>query len=149
MVDGVREEQERYTDRYNEYKTRLLWEVNQTPGVWPVLFDEFQHQANMTRKTLELVRTPLVLFVEHDTPLTGEIPFDKIGHQILNDRYNWVRFHWEPTIHPEHQYLMEGDETVDGVRYMKTRQWSQRPHLARTGKYREWVGSIATTSRGR
>ena len=143
MVDGLRPEQEHYRERYNEYKTRLLWELNQT-AVIPFVFDEFQHQANMTRLILDEVKTGLVLFVEHDTPLVGEIPWRKIGHDILSDTINLVRFHYDTSIHPEHKYLMEGNP--DGT-YLKTRQWSQRPHLARIDHYRKWVGMIAPTSR--
>jgi hypothetical protein len=153
MVDGIRPEQEHYRERYNEYKTRLLQELNWMPNVTPIVFDEFQHQANMTRYTLEMVRTGLVLFVEHDTPLIGEIPFQQIGHSILDNTFYWVRFHWAPEIHPEHEYLMPGVPVELGyadditLRYRKTRQWSQRPHLARTDLYRSWIDTIARTSR--
>lgn len=147
MVDGIRPEQRHYQTRYDQYKTDLLWELNRYSNITPYVFDEWQHQANMTRRVLQEVTTNLILFVEHDTPLVGDIPWKKIGHQILSDRYHLVRFHYDTSIHPEHRYLMEDLETVDGIQYLLTRQWSQRPHLARTDQYRQWIDRIATTSR--
>ena len=68
MVDGVRPEQEHYTERYDEYKARLLGDVDQMPLVDLVVFDTFQHQANMARRALAMATTGLILYVEHDTP---------------------------------------------------------------------------------
>jgi hypothetical protein len=48
---------------------------------------------------------------------------------------NTIRFHFEATIPEPHQYLMLGAE--DG--FMKTIQWSQRPHLSTVPYYKDTV----------
>lgn len=142
MADGVRPELEHRREAYEEYLESLVWLCRKWKAV-PLVFGEHQHQANMTRRALELVRTDLMLFVEHDTPLVGEIPWRQIGHFVLNDDFHVVRFHHEQTIPDEHRYMMRGTTTIgkDGQdwRFVPTVQWSQRPHLARTDQYRKWI----------
>lgn len=142
MADGVRPELEHRREAYEEYLESLIWLCRKWKAV-PLVFTDHQHQANMTRRALELVRTPLVLFVEHDTPLTGEIPWRQLGYFILNDDFHVVRFHHEQTIPDPHRWLMRGTVTMEkdgqALRFQRTVQWSQRPHLARTERYREWV----------
>lgn len=149
--DGVRPEQESWREAYTEYLERLVWLCRQWRAV-PLIFPDFQHQANMTRRALDLVRDDLVLFVEHDTPLAGDIPWKPLTHFILNEDFHLIRFHHERTIPKEHEWLMRGDLPIhkDGQlhRFEKTVQWSQRPHLARTDKYREWIiNTFPVTSR--
>lgn len=105
----------------------------------PLKFDHHSHQSLMTRQALRLVKTPLVLFVEQDTPLTGDIPFNDIGEVIKTGYANLVRLHHEAAVHPEHEYLMLDHEPINilGVPFLRTRQWSQRPHLASTKFYRD------------
>lgn len=140
--DGIRPEQESYREAYTEYLERLIWLCRRWRAV-PLVFEDFQHQANMTRRALEMVRDDLVLFVEHDTPLVGEIPFDALSHFILNEDFHLIRFHHEQAIPREHYYLMKGKALLKhkggDYRIMATRQWSQRPHLARTQFYRHWI----------
>ena len=105
----------------------------------------------MTRRTLErLVRTPQILFVEHDTPLVGDIPFEQLFRAVASGDVNVVRLHHEAHILEPHRYLMLADkpERVQGVPLMPTVQWSQRPHLASTEWYL-WMLStyFAPTSR--
>jgi hypothetical protein len=142
MQDGIRPEQESYREAYTEYLERLVWLCRRWRAV-PLVFEDFQHQANMTRRGLEMVRDELVLFVEHDTPLVGEIPFEALSHFILNEDFHLIRFHHEQEIPKEHQYLMRGRAILKhrGIDYrmIRTLQWSQRPHLARTQFYRQWI----------
>lgn len=151
LCDGVREELEHRREAYIEYLEELVWLCRSWNAI-PVVFEEHQHQANMLRAVLPRIRTDLLLFVEHDTPLDGDIPLGRIGEIILSDAYHLVRFHHEPAIPREHDYLMRGIDT-DHIRtehqprFMRTVQWSQRPHLARTDQYRKWIDKIPVTQR--
>jgi len=142
MCDGVRAEQEHRRADYEEYLRRLTWLTNHRwRNVLPVIFDEHLHQANITRATLGMVSTPLVLFVEHDTPLCGEIPWPEATTAVMGDEVDVLRFHHESNVLDPHQYLMLDREPkmIDGVPMLRTVQWSQRPHLAKTARYREWI----------
>jgi len=143
MIDGLREEQNAYKERYDQYINRLLWKTNLVwDNVTPVLFDTHMHQALMTRETLKLVDTPAILFVEHDTPLVTdyEIPFDLAIEAITDNRLDVIRFLHEADIHPEHKHLMVDTEPIDyGLPILRTGQWSQRPHLASTSYYRNMI----------
>lgn len=155
MVDGVREEQEGRTADYEEYKRRLIDLCNWHPDFWgcfPLVFDEFTHQANMARYALELVRTPLIFYVEHDTYPVGALDFPVLFRTFEEaPQMNVLRFSIFDAHIPEHAHLFPNGPTIrvpDG-RLIPTIQWSQRPHLARTDWYRqqmtEWFGSKART----
>lgn len=144
MCDGVRPEQEHYRPQYEQYLHNMLClSANRWGASVPVIHDEHAHQANMTRAALELVRTPLVLFVEHDTPLTADLPIDwaKCEQVILGDVLDVVRFHFEAQIPQAHARLMldRAPKNIGGLQVVRTRQWSQRPHLARTSYYRRII----------
>jgi hypothetical protein len=85
------------------------------------------------------VDTPLVLFVEHDTPLRGPIPWELMIPLVRNGDMDVIRLSHEASILAEHRQLMVDLEPVEigGVPLIRTRQWSQRPHLARTDWYRQ------------
>jgi len=144
MADGVRPEQEHHRHDYEEYVRQVVWACHRRwPNVVPMVQRHHVHQANTTRDALELVRTPLVLFVEHDTPLVGAIEWDGLAEVVLAGDANAVRFHYDETVHPEHQPLMVGpSQPIAGHRDMDapwgipTVQWSQRPHLASADWYR-------------
>ena len=134
-IDGVRPEQANKTADYEEYKRKLLWKCNfEYKNVVPIVFDSHQHQSGMMKKILPMVDTPLLLFVEHDTPLVTDkdIDWGYLTKRLLKQDYNYIRFHYQSKITPEHEYLMVG-KPENYV--LKTRQWSQRPHLARTDFY--------------
>lgn len=145
MCDGVRPEQADMTDPYSEYLRRLIylcdtdWEAR--PFIYPWL-----HQAGITRRTLDWVETPTVLFVEQDTPLVGEIPFGRIIPLVESGVVNLIRFYHEVEIHPDHQHLMIGTGTIGHVGLTFTTQWSQRPHVARTDFYRKMLDRFFTYS---
>lgn len=140
MCDGVRPEQEARRADYETYLQRVLWSANHVWGnVLPLIFDEHLHQSGCTKRALEHVHTPLVLFVEGDTPLVGEIPWPEISDVILAGDANLVRFSHEASILEPHRHLALDSEPqkVRGVPMTRTVQWSQRPHLASTAFYRE------------
>lgn len=139
LIDGVRPEQEDRRKAYDLYVQRLLWLCDHYyNNAVPILFSDHNHQASMLRVALEYVKTPTVLFVEHDTPLTGQIPWEGLVDAVESGFTNMVRMHYDRGIHDDHQYLMLGDLLTDGDIPLKaTRQWSQRPHLANTEWYRQ------------
>lgn len=139
MLDGVREEQEERRQDYEEYQRRLLWKCNhEWVNVLPLRFEEHHHQVAMTRTALKFVKTPAVLFVEHDTPLCEGIPFEGLVSAVEAGTADVVRLHHEALILDDHRHMMLDQEPVDigGVPMMRTAQWSQRPHVASTDFYR-------------
>lgn len=144
MIDGIREEQAERRANYDEYIRRLLWKCNfEYKNVLPLVFDEHTHQVGMTKKALELVKTPCILFVEHDTPLCEEIPFKGIVDVVVSGYANMVRLHHEALVLDVHKSLMLDSEPqmVGEVPLLRTSQWSQRPHVANTEFYREMLNT--------
>lgn len=140
MCDGVRKEQEHLRDSYEWYLNQLLWKSNwEWHNVLPILFNEYSHQAYMTKYILSKVRTPAILFVEHDCPLEGEIPFPQLVDNVVDDRLDMIRLHHETKIGDYHLHLMLDPSPIDigGVPMVRTVQWSQRPHIANTDYYRK------------
>lgn len=138
-IDGVREEQEHYRKSYVEYTRRLLWKLNNEWGnATPLLFEEHTHQANMTRKALQLVKTSTILYVEHDTPITPDriIPFEELINVVQSGKANIIRLHHEALVLEVHKHLMIGEPEGD---LWATYQWSQRPHVASTEFYKQML----------
>jgi hypothetical protein len=138
QMDGLREERLNRKQDYDEYKSKVLWKcLHEWFNVLPIIFDEHSHQSTMMRKTIDMIDTPLMLYVEGDAPLTPdmEIDWDKCINLIKNKKANTVRFHFESVIPKEHEHLMFGLE--DG--FMKTSQWSQRPHLSTVKYYKHEI----------
>jgi hypothetical protein len=142
MVDGVRKEQEHRRADYDEYTRRLLWQANhEWRNVLPLVFEEHHHQASMTREALKQVKTPLILFVEQDTPLCELIEWDGLAKTIMSGEANLIRLHHEALILPDHKHLMldVAPQLLHGVPLIRTAQWSQRPHLASVAFYRDII----------
>lgn len=144
-IDGIRPEQwERVAD-YEEYKRRLLWLCNhEWQNVLPVIFDDHMHQASMAREALKLVKTPTILYVEHDAPITPDREFDwtALISTVIAGTANVIRFCHEELILPDYKHMMldEQPQKLRGVLpMMRTAQWSQRPHLASTAFYRNMI----------
>ena len=107
--DGVRPEQCHRTADYQEYIRRLLWACNtEWSNVVPLVLDEWQHQALATRAALELVETPLILFMEHDTPIVGDIDWAGLCRATLGPDVDLIRLHQDVAIHPDHESVMHG-----------------------------------------
>lgn len=133
--DGVRKEQEGFRDDYEEHIRRILWKSREWGNIYPVIFEEHRHQVGMARSIIDDIKTPLLVYVEQDTPLVIDelIEWDKLKDKIISGESNLIRFHFEAQVPKEHGYLMIG-KPEDGL--LKTVQWSQRPHLASTAFYR-------------
>jgi hypothetical protein len=138
QLDGLRKERLERKHDYDEFKSRVLWKcLHEWKNVLPVIFDEHSHQTDMMKKTIDDIQTAAILYVEGDAPLTPDIKIDwqKCLDMLEYEKANTIRFHFEASIPFEHNHLMLGLE--DG--FMKTVQWSQRPHLSLTKYYREVV----------
>lgn len=158
VADGVRDEQEQMRGEYEGFLARLVWScARDWQNVLPIVLDHHAHQANAARVAMEHVRTPVVLFVEHDTPLCEQIPFRDLVEVIRSGYANVVRLHHEAHVLDPHQHLMLDREPrtiavgpkpladMDTVPLLRTVQWSQRPHLASAGFYRQILGSYFGT----
>lgn len=148
MCDGVRREQEHYRPAYEEYIRRVSWLAAHEWGRCTlIVHDQHQHQANMTRHALGLVDTPTVTFIEHDVPLCADehIDWDACYAAIASGELNTVRFHFESVIPEPHKYLMVDrvPKMVAGLSCVRTRQWSQRPHVSSTDYYRRMLSDPA------
>lgn len=128
MFDGVRPEQEHLREAYEEHIHRLH------DGDVHYRFPQHLHQVGMLRKVIDDITTPLMLFVEQDTPLytTETIDWHACVDLILTGDADVVRFYHESTPPPEHAHLMQ--ERHGG--FQRTTQFSARPHLATTAYYR-------------
>lgn len=138
QIDGLREEQQGRKKDYDEYKNRILWKcLHEYKNVLPFVFEEYCHQTTMMIKTINEVKTPILLYVEGDAPLTPDSPIDwqKCLDMFEYNKANTIRFHFEASIPNAHKHLMLGIE--DG--FMKTAQWSQRPHLSKKDYYKNVV----------
>lgn len=145
--DGVRAEQEDRRQDYEEAIRRILWLAKEWGAVCPFIFDEHKHQTGMLRAVIDEIRTPLLLYCEQDTPLVIDEPID---WEAITNLVNWghsnlVRLHHEGVIPAEHGHMMHGiDELALGGRFMRTSQWSQRPHVASVAYYRRCLDSYFT-----
>lgn len=137
MLDGVREEQKHHTARYMEYIRRLALHVlHNEKKICLVPFVKFTHQARMTMKTLEMVDTPFVMMVEHDTPLMERpIDWEFLKKSIGCGETNHIRLHYDEQIHPEHEHLMCGKL---GEFLIKCIQFHNRPYLT----HADWFRSL-------
>ena len=138
--DGVRSEREDKRGDYEEFMRRMLWKCNyEYKNILPLVFDNHSHQVKMARKALEYVNTPLIMYVEQDTPLVTdlEIEFDKICNYIKTGDSNMVRFHFEASIPKDHEHMIHGMEPINqyDLQLLRTSQWSQRPHVASKAFY--------------
>lgn len=133
--DGVREESEDKRADYEEHIRRILFKCREWKNVSPYIFEEHVHQSGMARFIIDKIETPLILYVEQDTPLVIDEPIDwaHLINKIMTGQSNVIRFHFEGIIPKEHYHLLIGDPE-DYL--LKTAQWSQRPHLASTPFYR-------------
>lgn len=135
-ADGVRPEQRDLADAYAEKIARIRKFRAVIQLRW------WGHQANVIRLMLQEVHTPLLLFMEGDTPLTPDVSIDWAGcaEAILSGELHLIRFLHESRVLPEHEHLaLGGHVSAAGVPYIRTAQWSQRPHLADTAWYRDLI----------
>ena len=138
--DGVRDEQLDRADDYHVFLHRLCMWTNTQHNVWPIISPTHRHQSGMMFDALSLVRTHFVLYVEHDAPLEGVIPWADVLRTMADSDLNSMRFLHETHIPPGSELLFLDHAALpaqeDTAPFVRTIQWSQRPHLARTDWYR-------------
>ena len=137
--DGVRSELEDRRADYEEHIRRVVWKAAHEWGnTVPFVYDWHKHQIGMMRAMIGEIRTPLLMYVEHDTPLLvdREIDFPMITEFLVSDRSHLVRLYHEEVIPYEHLHLYH---EADGLNFIRTSQWSQRPHVARVDYYKRII----------
>ena len=138
QIDGLRSEQADYKKDYDEYKNRVLWKcLHEWENVLPIIFDIHSHQSTMMKKTIKLVQTPLILYIEGDLPLRTDrdIDWNKCLDMFEYNKANTIRFYLREEMPQEHYHMMCGQEDI----FIKTVQWSQNPHLSFTNYYKDIV----------
>lgn len=133
--DGVRREQYERREDYEESIRRTLWVADHSWGnVYPLVWDEHMHQIGMFRWLINEIRTDLLLFVEQDAPLVCDEPidWDASAEMILSGKADIIRYHHEGVVPEAHAHMMHG---LEGD-FLRTSQFSARPHLASTAYYR-------------
>jgi hypothetical protein len=102
------------------------------------IFEDHFHQSGLLRAVFDDIKTPLILWVEHDTPLVTDcpIPWDGFVEVLKSGDVNLIRLLHEARILEEHEYLMRDTIDSHGVPLKKTMQFSARPHIATVEFYR-------------
>jgi hypothetical protein len=157
LCDGIRVPEHEYRrERYEAYKLKM----RDRPDIRMMTWSDSIQQVRMVREALPTVKTPLILYIEHDFTLTLDpIDWEGIINALQQERVNVVRLHNGDEIHPLHQHLMEGmfegadghhggvkvrePEIICGVPMIRTVQFWGAPHLARTDWYREQLNKLA------
>lgn len=147
--DGVRPEDEHRRPDYTEFIRRMIWKLDHVDGhAVPFVHDEHLHQTGMMRAALHEIRTPLLMYVEADTPLVTDetIDFGAIAQFVEFGYSNVVRLHHEAVIPAEHEHMMHGHECsqANDWMFLRTSQWSQRPHVASVAFYRRIMDGCFT-----
>lgn len=142
MLDGVREEQAHRYEAYEAYKQNLADAA--FPNVTLIPFDEHMHQSGMMWSVLPTVKTPLLLFCEHDTYPDGQVPWEAIANAISND-CPVIRLHiFHEVLHVHRALYAKSREWICGVPTVRTTQFSMRPHVALTEWYQRLMADWFT-----
>lgn len=168
MADGIRNQVGHRAPQYDEYLKRVG--QNCVAMKWGrtslCLADKHLHQAALTREVIvNHVRTPFILFLEHDTPLVttfnprdvggngrtrGEdciIRWDEICDLLASGGANMARFYLWEKIWWEHEYLMRGQMIQGSSRFIQTVQFSGWPNIATTEFYKRLLAEIPTDAK--
>lgn len=148
--DGVRESYEHRRKDYSRYLRDLNDRFWDQDNVKIVAYDTPRHQSGMLARALPDVKTRLLMYVEHDCPLTGDVPEDLIASAVLSGDADVVRLYPFTSIEPEHEHMMLEHQVVgDGLPARRTWQWSQRPHVASVSYYRSVIEPMLDDRRPR
>jgi hypothetical protein len=138
QIDGLRDERLNRKPDYDEFKNRILWKcMHEWKNVLPVIFDDHSHQTTMMKETIGIINTSALLYIEGDAPLVIDrsIDWQQCLDMLEYQKANTIRYHFEDQIPNEHWHLMLG---LEGE-FLRTKQWSQRPHLSTVQYYRDIV----------
>jgi|SRR6266850_1693394 len=95
------------------------------------------HQSGMMNMALDVIKTPLILYVEDDWSILPNIEWEALAKTILDGAANYIRLYAAKRIHPCHEPMMRERLYLNGVPFVKTVQFSANPHLASTKWYRK------------
>lgn len=138
QIDGLREEQKDRKEDYDEYKNRILWNcLHKWKNTVPLVFEEHSHQSDMMRETMNYIKTPYLVYVEGDAPLVKDekINWYECLEMMDTGQAYTIRFHFEAEIPEPHKHLM----LQKHGNFLRTIQWSQRPHLSSVSYYKDTV----------
>lgn len=98
-------------------------------------------QSGMLKDALDIVKTPLILYLEDDWEFLSYpvIVWDKLTQLIQSGQLSYIRLYAQNRVHPLHESMMVDRVIWDGVPIIRTRQWSQNPHLSSKQFYQSVV----------
>jgi|HubBroStandDraft_2_1064218.scaffolds.fasta_scaffold25281_2 hypothetical protein len=152
LFDGVRPEQEDLRAGYDEYKRKLFERVEN--GEWTntdyLRFGVYTHQAGMCRTAIlsGCIKTPLIMWIEHDFPLNEKtIDWQGIVDTLIHNELHYIRFalpeeNWI-SIRRAHANLEEF-HTTHGVPVMRIMNFTSLPHVARLNFYERLMKEFVT-----
>lgn len=139
QIDGLRKEQAHRKEQYDGFKNKILWKcLHEYENVLPVVFKKHSHQSGMMKETIDIIRTPLMFYIEGDIELKDSISVDwqKILKMLNSKQAYTVRFYtFNNKIEPDHEHLM----LKQRGEFLQTFQWSQQPHISYVSYYRHMV----------
>lgn len=135
LFDGVHQIQEDMRPGYEEYKKILKSRINnfEWANCEYLEFEQWGHQASMIREALrrDHVRTPLVLWLEHDFAFNYlPIDFQGIVNSLLENEFCYVRF----ALPEENWISIQALNTPTSSRFvpvLETKNYSSLPHVCR------------------
>lgn len=149
LADGVRPEQREMLKPYLSYVAQLRRTYGLDMHYFVMQFHEFSHQAKMLRWLLQkgmfaLKNRPHLFWLEHDTPMTLDpIDWGNVLDALDAKEFGLIRFLYEGRIHPEHEHLMMGTVQRNGQNYVRTKQFSARPHVATWDFYERMLAQFS------
>ena len=140
LADGVHPEEEYLRDRYDGY-LEALYKKDWT-NVETISFSAWNHQSGMLRQILferDIVKTPLVLWSEHDIPFRNDhlIDWQGIVDTLLDGQIGGIRF--ELTGDPPKHNEMRGKINPHGVPLELSTQYVNWPQVFRLDYLKEFL----------
>lgn len=129
-------------DTYNHFLHRLCCWANAQFNITVFTTDRHSHESGLLHMLMPEVRTPLVLFMEHDCPLIQPVDFAACLTEMGSHDLRHLRFGHEAHVLDEHAYLYPFGTEPEGAkgfinRHIKTVQYSSRPALYTSELMRE------------
>jgi len=137
LMDGVREEQQCWAERYAKYKTALR--NKNWPNTTLVEFPTYHHEAGMLRAVFDQIKTPLVLYLQHDSEMSL-VPIDWPGivTALVDNEVSSIRFNTCEAESEGPDFDRGRMVTKSGVPLLKTTQFNNFPAIiTRLETYRD------------